>query len=94
MRFVLQELEDQALTEHNLDKSSYELSFTVENRSSLPTTTRACKSASAVCDITPRNTFMETAYPASVSIDALLQAGKLVKPQPKNKVTLTFEKFV
>ena len=32
-------------------------------------------------------------YPASVSIDVLLKAGKLVKPMSKKKVTLTIEEF-
>ena len=36
---------------------------------------------------------MKTTYPASVSIDALLKAGKLVKPADKRKETLTFEAF-
>ena len=36
---------------------------------------------------------IETAYSASVSIDALLKAGKVAKPQPKNKVTFTCEAF-
>ena len=35
---------------------------------------------------------METAYPASVLTDALLEVGKLVKPQPKIKASFTFEK--
>ena len=32
-------------------------------------------------------------YPASVSIDVLPKAGKLVKPKSKKKVTLTIEEF-
>lgn len=36
---------------------------------------------------------METTFPASVSIAELMKAGKLVKPQSRNKVKLTFEKF-
>ena len=36
---------------------------------------------------------MKTRYPASVSIDALSKAGKLVKPADKRKETLTFEVF-
>ena len=36
---------------------------------------------------------METTFPASVSIDELLKAGKLVKPQSRNKVKLAFETF-
>ena len=32
-------------------------------------------------------------YPASVSIDVLMKAGKLVKPKSKKKVTLTIEEF-
>lgn len=55
-------------------------------------TTRNCKSATATCSPTKSKT-IETAYPASVSIDVLLKAGKLAKPQPKNKVTITFETF-
>ena len=36
---------------------------------------------------------MKGNYPASVSIASLLEAGKLVKPKPKNKATLIFENF-
>ena len=36
---------------------------------------------------------MDTQFPASLSIDELLKAGKLVKPTCQNKVMLTFEKF-
>ena len=36
---------------------------------------------------------IKTKYPASVSIDTLLKAGKLVKPTDKRKETLTFEAF-
>ena len=36
---------------------------------------------------------IKTRYPASVSIDTLLKAGKLVKPADKRKETLTFETF-
>lgn len=36
---------------------------------------------------------IDTVFPASVSIGALLKAGKLVKPKDKNRVTLTFEEF-
>ena len=32
-------------------------------------------------------------YPASVSIDVLLKAGKLIKPKSKSKVTLSIEEF-
>ena len=34
-----------------------------------------------------------TQFPPSVSIATLLEAGKLVKPVPKNKLLLTFEQF-
>lgn len=32
-------------------------------------------------------------YPASISVTSLLNAGKLIKPNPKNKVSLNFEVF-
>lgn len=35
----------------------------------------------------------ETVYPSSISIDALMKAGQLVKPKKKNQVSLTLEKF-
>ena len=34
-----------------------------------------------------------TQFPPSISIASLLEAGKLVKPVPKNKLLLTFEQF-
>ena len=36
---------------------------------------------------------LETKFPASVSIADMLKAGKLVKPQKRSNVKLTFEKF-
>ena len=51
-----------------------------------------CKSATATCSPAKMKT-IESVYPASVSIDALLKAGKLAKPQPRNKVTFTLEAF-
>ena len=62
-----------------------------ESRSSSQTA-RNCKSATATCSPAKSKT-IERAYPASVSIDALLKAGKLAKPQPKSKVTFTCEAF-
>jgi hypothetical protein len=53
---------------------------------------RNCKSATATCSPAKMKT-IETVYPASVSIDALLKAGKLAKPQQRNKVTFTLEAF-
>lgn len=35
----------------------------------------------------------ESCYPTSVSIDLLLNAGQLIKPKMKNRVTLRLEKF-
>jgi hypothetical protein len=50
--------------------------------------------SSSVSHRKKQTAFQETSkYPTSVSIDALLNAGKLVKPKPKTKATLTLEKF-
>ena len=35
----------------------------------------------------------ETQYPASISIDVLLKAGQLIKPERKNQVSLSLERF-
>jgi hypothetical protein len=35
----------------------------------------------------------ETRFPSSISIGELLQAGKLIKPKPKEQVVLQLEQF-
>ena len=84
VRFVVMQ-DDQPLSENQVEDYFH------ESRSSSQTA-RNCKSATATCSPAKSKT-IETAYPASVSIDALLKAGKLAKPQPKNKVTFTCEAF-
>lgn len=85
VRFVVMQDVDQPSSEDRFEDY-------FDDSKSTSHTTRNCKSATATCSPTKSKT-IETAYPASVSIDVLLKAGKLAKPQPKNKVTITFETF-
>lgn len=77
--------DDQPLSENQVEDY-------FDDRRSSSHTARNCKSATDTCS-PAKSKNIETAYPASVSIDTLLKAGKLAKPQPKNKVTITCEAF-
>ena len=49
---------------------------------------------SADIPVGPRLKIPETQFPASVSIDTLLSAGKLVRPTFTKKAVLNFERFL
>ena len=63
------------------------------NERSLPSSDRNRKALSADSPVVPKLKIPETKYPASVSIDTLLNAGKLVQPKFTKKAVLNFEHF-
>ena len=48
---------------------------------------------SAECIASPKNVEETQSYPAFVSIDQLMKAGKFIKPVPKTRIVLNLEYF-